>query len=59
MKQSKEFIDKCKDILNHWVWGDDAEEMIDQLRSLNTEGEITDEEYDYILDNWDDLLEEE
>ena len=28
----------------------------DSLRSLNSEGEITDEEYDYCLEHWDEIL---
>ena len=50
--------DKCADILNNWVEGDDADDMLAQLRSLRTCNEITEKEYDYIVSNWDDLLEE-
>ena len=35
---------------------EDCEGMIDALRSLESCGEITDEEYDYLTENWDDLL---
>ena len=47
---------KCKTILNKWIDGDDSDEMLEQLRSLRTCDEISEEEYDYILENWDDLL---
>lgn len=51
---------KCKEILNDWIdWdeaGYDADEAKKQLRSLNTEGKVTEAEYDYIIKNWDDLL---
>lgn len=33
--------------------------MVDALRSLNAEEEITDEEYDYIMENYDELANEE
>ena len=35
---------------------EDCDEIIDSLRSLNSEGEITDEEYDYCLEHWDEIL---
>lgn len=56
--------EKCKDILNKdidWTQVDetgDTDFALEQLRSLHTEGEITDDEYDYIITYWDDLLEE-
>lgn len=37
---------------------EDCDAIIDQLRSLNTCGDISEEEYDYIIDKWDDILEE-
>lgn len=48
---------KAIEIMNDYLNGDDAEEMIDQLRSLQTEGEVSDDLYDYIIHNWDELLE--
>jgi hypothetical protein len=48
--------------LNNWIdWTEvdetgDVDFAIDQLRSLNSEGEVTDDEYDFIMKNWDDLL---
>ena len=33
-----------------------TEEMINALRSLNSDAEITDDEYNYILSRWDELL---
>ena len=48
--------DRAKEVMQDYLDGDDAEEMINQLRSLKTEGEITDDLYDYIIENWDDLL---
>lgn len=51
---------KCKEILNDWIdWEEadyDADAALDQLRSLKTENEITEAEYDYIVKNWDELL---
>ena len=35
---------------------EDCDEIIDCLRSLNSEEEITDEEYDYCLEHWDEIL---
>lgn len=55
---------KCADILNNWIdWTEvdetgDADFAIDQLRSLASEKQITEEEYDFIMSNWDDLLKE-
>lgn len=37
---------------------EDVEAIIDELRNLNSAGEITDEEYDYILQHWDELLQQ-
>lgn len=55
---------RCKDILNKFVdWDDiennggDVDAAIDQLRNLESEGEITEGEYDYIMNHWDELLE--
>lgn len=55
---------KCADILNNWIdWTEvdetgDVDFAIDQLRSLASEKQITEEEYDFIMSNWDDLLKE-
>lgn len=49
--------DKAEEIMRDYLDGDDAEEMIEQLRSLKTEGVVTDDLYDYIIHNWDELLE--
>lgn len=35
---------------------ENCDEIMDDLRSLNSEGVITDEEYDYCLANWDEIL---
>lgn len=48
--------DKAEEIMQDYLDGDDAEEMISQLRSLHTEGIVTDCLYDYIIKNWDELL---
>lgn len=62
--ESKDFHNRCKDILNNEIDWDEVDETgdvdfaINQLRSLDTEGVISHEEYDYIMSNWDDLLEE-
>lgn len=51
--------DKAEEIMRDYLDGDDAEEMIEQLRSLHTEGFVTDDLYDYIIENWDELLDME
>lgn len=35
---------------------EDVYEIKDRLRGLNSNNKITDEEYDYILQEWDNLL---
>ena len=35
---------------------EDYENIKEGLRSLNSCGELTDTEYDYLLENWDNLL---
>lgn len=53
-------IEKCKSIVSGLDFDSSYEDLwLDQLRSLNSEEEITDEEYDYILDHIDELAEEE
>lgn len=57
-------IARCRDILNNEVDWDEVDSIgdvdlaIEQLRSMHTEGAISQEEYDYIIANWDDLLED-
>lgn len=47
---------KCKDYLQDFcATYREVEDVIDALRSLNAEEEITDEEYDYIMENYDEL----
>ena len=53
----KDIHTRCLDIFDS-LDGDDADDMLAQLRSLRTCDEITEEEYNYIISNWDDLLEE-
>lgn len=50
--------DKAKEIMQDYLDAEDAEDMLEQLRSLKTEGVVTENLYDYITENWDDLLEE-
>ena len=50
--------DKAKEIMMDYLDAEDAEDMLEQLRSLKTEGVITENLYDYIIDNWDWILEE-
>ena len=47
----KTFIEIAED-------SEDYYEIKDELRSLHSFGDITDAEYDYILENWDNLLKE-
>lgn len=35
---------------------DVVEDMIDTLRDYNSAGELTNEEYDYLIVEWDNLL---
>ena len=35
----------------------DAESIISALRSLNTERQISDSDYDYIMENWEEIVE--
>lgn len=37
---------------------EEYEDIIDSLRSMLTEKEITDNDFDYTMDNYDDILEE-
>ncbi len=55
MKSEKELKDILFDLFDK---SDDADEISDMLRSLNIEGNITDEEYNDILRHWDDWLDE-
>lgn len=48
--------DKAKEIMQDYLDAEDAEDMLEQLRSLKTEGVVTENLYDYIIDNWDELL---
>ena len=50
--------DKAKEIMADYLDAEDAEDMLEQLRSLKTEGVVTENLYDYIIDNWDWILEE-
>lgn len=50
--------DKAKEIMQDYLDAEDAEDMLEQLRSLKTEGVVTENLYDYIVDNWDWILEE-
>ena len=50
--------DKAKEIIQDYLDAEDAEDMLEQLRSLKTEGVVTENLYDYIIDNWDEILEE-
>lgn len=50
--------DRAKEIMSDYLDAEDAEDMLEQLRSLKTEGVVTENLYDYIVDNWNELLEE-
>ena len=50
---------KCKEYLQDFcATYYEVEDVVDALRSLNEEEEITDEEYDYIMENYDELANE-
>lgn len=51
--------DKAEEIMTDYLDGEDTEEMLEQLRNLKTEGFVTDDLYDYIIENWDELLDME
>lgn len=48
--------DKAVEIMCDYLDGDDRETMIEQLHGLETEGVVSEVLYDYIIDNWDELL---
>lgn len=56
-------VEKCRDIMKNQIdWTDvdasgDVRFAIDQVRSLRSENVISDDEYDYIMSNWDKLQE--
>ena len=50
--------DKAKEIMRDYLDAEDVEDMLEQLRSLKTEGVVTENLYDFIIDNWDWILEE-
>lgn len=50
--------DKAKEIMMDYLDAEEADDMLDQLRSLRTEGIVTENLYDYITENWDDILRE-
>jgi len=64
LKEDKIDVVRCKDILNNQIdWEEvdetsDVEFAVNQLRSLNSEKVISDDEYNYIISHWDELLQE-
>ena len=62
LDESKVDVAKCKDILNNQIdWTEvdeygDVDYARDQLRSLHSENVISDDEYNYIVIHWDELL---
>lgn len=62
LKEGKVDVAKCKDILNNQIdWTEvdeygDVDFARDQLRSLNSNEVISDDEYNYIISHWDELL---
>lgn len=48
--------DKAVEIMCDYLDGDGYEAMVEQLRSLMTKGVVSKALYDYIIDNWDELL---
>lgn len=55
VKNHKQALDMFLDIYNNEEDYPTVEDAMDALRSLNTNGNITDIEYDYIVNNWDAL----
>ena len=52
-------MDKLKKILfDELDCYEDYDDIIDSIRSYESNGDITEEEYDIILDNYDEWLEE-
>lgn len=50
---------KIKEIMfNLFDEYEDCDDIIDALRSLETEQKITEEEYDYAMKYWDEILQE-
>ena len=50
-KAEELFIEIAKQYEEH-------DDIKDRIRGLHSYGELTDEEYDYIIENWDSLLAE-
>lgn len=53
MKTDKELKEILFDLFDG---SDDADEIVSQLRSLNTERTITDDEYNYIMEKYEEWL---
>lgn len=62
LKEGKVDVAKCKDILNNQIDWTEVDEYGDvdfaryQLRSLHSNEVISDDEYNYIISHWDELL---
>lgn len=50
-------IDYFKDMLSDEENYPDAESIIDGLRSLLSNGEITEDDYNYVMQHWDEIAE--
>ena len=37
---------------------EDCDNILDGLRNLESEGELSEEQYNYIIQNWDNILKE-
>lgn len=48
--------DKAEEIMQDYLDGNE-EDMISQLKALREKGEVTETLYNYIIENWDNLLE--
>lgn len=50
-------VDYFKDMLSDEENYPDAESIIDGLRSLLSNGEITEDDYNYVMQHWDEIAE--
>ena len=55
LKTIKDLKNILYDLFEQYEW---CEDIIDTLRNLNTEKEISDEEYDFIMANYEEWLKE-
>ena len=56
MKGLKKYSKEVKMFYNSCEQHEDCEDILSDMRSLNSNGEISNDAYYFIVNNWDDLL---